>query len=357
MRRLPYLLAAFVMVALFALGVPIAAGFFAAPKNVKADSLSDFLEGRAALSFESGYEETIFFRDFSIGLFNALAFSAFGEARKGALVGENGWLFTREEFEIPADAWENLTGNLTLAREAAEALEARGVDLSIALVPTKADIHGEHLGGLALPRHPTADYAELRRRLIEATGATVPDLRTAFLAAKPQGELFLKRDTHWTVLGADIAAKVLAAELAGHAGKQAFSPLQGEPVLHTGDLTRFLSFGPFDQALGLPPELITPVSAQAGYADVDSFLDGEGGSLTPPIALVGTSYSANALWSFDAVLRMRMAADVINFAREGQGPFRPMSELLASGDAALQQTSLVIWEIPVRYLNKPEKAP
>ena len=71
-----------------------------------------------------------------------------------------------------------------------------------------------------------------------------------------------------------------------------------------------------------------------------------------PVALAGTSYSANTLWSFESHLRNELQTDVLNVAEEGKGPFDPMStylEQLEVGD--LNYPKLVLWEIPIRYLD------
>ncbi len=46
--------------------------------------------------------------------------------------------------------------------------------------------------------------------------------------------------------------------------------------------------------------------------------------------------------------------DVVNLAREGDGPFAPMAEFLSSGELKRLSPKLVIWEIPERYLVQPD---
>jgi alginate O-acetyltransferase complex protein AlgJ len=71
------------------------------------------------------------------------------------------------------------------------------------------------------------------------------------------------------------------------------------------------------------------------------------------VVLVGTSYSAGPLWSFDSALKVTLQADVLNVAEQGRGPFEPMQELLGSGVLADVQADVVIWEIPERYFLSP----
>jgi alginate O-acetyltransferase complex protein AlgJ len=78
-----------------------------------------------------------------------------------------------------------------------------------------------------------------------------------------------------------------------------------------------------------------------------------------PVALVGTSYSANPLWNFAGFLEEALQTDVINAAEEGQGPFETMKTYLASAAFRDNPPELVVWEIPERYLvvDAERKAP
>jgi alginate O-acetyltransferase complex protein AlgJ len=69
------------------------------------------------------------------------------------------------------------------------------------------------------------------------------------------------------------------------------------------------------------------------------------------VALVGTSFSAKSDWNFLGFLQNALAAEVLNFSAEGQGPFAPMQTFLASDTFKNTPPKLVIWEIPVRYTS------
>jgi alginate O-acetyltransferase complex protein AlgJ len=84
--------------------------------------------------------------------------------------------------------------------------------------------------------------------------------------------------------------------------------------------------------------------------DVATDLFGAGGA---DVVLVGTSYSANADWSFVEVLKTALGRDVLNYAEQGQGPARPMLAYLASPDVQDAPPQVVIWEFPIRYLADP----
>ena len=74
------------------------------------------------------------------------------------------------------------------------------------------------------------------------------------------------------------------------------------------------------------------------------------GDVELPVALVGTSYSANPAWNFAGALRQHLQRDLSNHAEDGQGPIVPMLKYLQSEEFKNSPPQLVIWEFPERYL-------
>ena len=72
---------------------------------------------------------------------------------------------------------------------------------------------------------------------------------------------------------------------------------------------------------------IVPLSAKKADASLDDLLAED--AAAPQVAVVGSSYSANAKWSFEAQIKAAAGVDVINFAEEGKGPFKPMETFLS----------------------------
>jgi hypothetical protein len=92
-------------------------------------------------------------------------------------------------------------------------LRERGIELLLVPIPGKPSIYPEMLvkGFRGHPASPTlALLDDLRGR-----GFQVADLFTPMLAAKAggAGPLYLKRDTHWTPEGVEVAADVLSARI------------------------------------------------------------------------------------------------------------------------------------------------
>ncbi len=69
-----------------------------------------------------------------------------------------------------------------------------------------------------------------------------------------------------------------------------------------------------------------------------------------PIALVGTSYSAEAQWNFEGALRQVLGCRVLNVSQIGRGAFAPMAAYLDNPAFKQNAPSLVVWEIPERLL-------
>ena len=311
--------------------------------------------GEWTTELEQAFEEALPVYRPALHLWTAVRYAVFGEGGRGLVVGEEGWLFTAEELEIAAADAERVAQAADYIRSVREELERRDAALLVALVPSKARIYEDRLGGHDLPTSVAARYDRLRS-LIDAP---VPDLRPALHAAREAGtQVFLRTDTHWTPAGARVAAEAVAEPARAVLDKRGvdrtpFETAAGGRVTHRGDLLRFLPLGPFAKRLGPGPEPVTRFETVAGGATAGGPGNTGGGLFDDPsipVTLVGTSYSAGELWNFTGALSRALEADVLTVAAEGKGPFAPMQEYLESDTIADQPPVLVIWEIPERYL-------
>jgi len=321
--------------------------------ELKVESYEDLLTGVINAKIEASYEEKVPFDSAATHLFNAISIGLFGEARKGALIGRDGWLFTPEEFAWTRESEHNLVSAFDRIGDVAHELRGRGIDLIIVPVPLKADIVAGKLGSIILPAR-NADVYHRLQIYAKARDIVAVDLQTAFRASQPDS-LFLQSDTHWSVKGSGIAARATCASMSGLlAGvpKSDFEVTEVSARDVTGDLSKFVQTGWFSTALPAATDRVKGISVAQKVSDVDALLaptDNEPDK-APPIALVGTSYSANPLWSFEDQLKIACGADVINYAKEGAGPFRPMAEFLSTINLR-PAPQIVVWEIPVRYLD------
>ncbi len=327
-----------------AVGAWVNAAFLASGAAPRPSSFTstELLDGAATAAIDRAYDEALPFRDTGIELFGSLSWALFEEGRPGVVVGEYGWLFSREDYETDAGSPARTAAAIEAIEGVARLLSARGVALVVALVPPKALLGGEAVR-FPLPDEPR-DRTERARAALIAAGVAVPDLAAALAPSTS----FLTNDTHWTSAGALRAAAAVAEAAAGLVDlPDTPFTAQSQPVTeHVGDLMRYVR-APFARPSSLPPpDTLAPILA-VGDVDADVLF---GGPTTAPVALVGTSYSADPRFSFEAALKIALQADVHNFAKEAGGPFQPMADYLAT-TAGEEPPKLVVWEIPVRYLD------
>ena len=309
------------------------------------------LDGGLAKTFESHYDQHFPLKTVGTNVWAALDYLLFNAGRPGVLIGEGDWLYSDEEFKPVADGQQQLRDNLALIRGVQAHLAQQDVLLVLAVVPAKARLYPENIGEHSISPLRQDLYQRFHRALRRADIAA-PDLLQPLQAGKERGQLFLRTDTHWTPLGAEIAAQHLSQ------GVLAAVTLDGEPqrfvteatgqAAYQGDLSSFLPLDPlFSQLL---PDADQLQQRETHAAQPQDDATGLLGDVELPVALVGTSYSANPAWNFAGALRQHLQRDLSNHAEDGQGPIVPMLKYLQSEEFKNSPPQLVIWEFPERYL-------
>jgi hypothetical protein len=145
---------------------------------------------------------------------NAAVLSLVGaSASRDVLIGRDGWLFYRGNDSIEQHrGLENyseseLTAYVTALEARRRWLEKLGTRMVVLVAPDKSTIYPEYL----VPQMPQVAPTRLDQ-LVAATAGTdllFLDLRPTLKAAKSTGPLYYKTDTHWTPLGAYVAANQL----------------------------------------------------------------------------------------------------------------------------------------------------
>lgn len=306
--------------------------------------------GEWALAYEAALNKGLAFRQSAIDTWGSLDYLLFREGREGVLVGADGWLFTSEEFKFYPEGEQGIQEKLELATKAQTQLAQQGSQLVVVVIPSKARIYGEHLGRYTYPTYNQDLYQTFTKQL-ETQGILTVNLLGVLSAAKTQGEVFLKTDTHWTPFGAEVVAKEIAQVVAEKGllpslNSSEYQTSISETISHKGDLLTYIPLGRLQEQLGPAfdrlEQRVTEGSGESG---------GLFGSDSIPIALVGTSYSANTLWNFDGALKEALGVDVLNVANQGEGPVVPMQDYLAGNDLKDTPSELVIWEIPERFIE------
>ncbi|CAI8995931.1 putative alginate O-acetylase AlgJ [Pseudomonas chlororaphis] len=348
-RSLRVFYIALFLVTLMVLGLWSVRSFFGFSTN----SDATVLNGRWAKAVETHYDDEFPIKRLGTNLWAALDFKLFNEGRPGVVLGRDQWLYSDEEFHPIVNEELNLQGNYALVEGVRQALKEKGVKLVMAIVPAKVRLYPEHLGDVQPASIHANLYQDFHAR-VAADKILAPDLLGPLQQAKQNGQqVFLRTDTHWTPAGAEVAANQLAKAIADKA------PLMGQPqrfvteaeqtVVHKGDLRLFLPLDPlFENLMPAKEPLqkrVTRAADDQPAADNALFADNE-----VPVALVGTSYSANPNWNFVGALKEALHSDVVSYAEDGHGPVLPMLSYLKSDAFKNSPPQVLIWEFPERYL-------
>ncbi|WP_166365057.1 alginate O-acetyltransferase [Pseudomonas akapageensis] len=316
------------------------------------NSDATLLNGRWAKAVETHYDDEFPIKRLGTNLWAALDFKLFNEGRPGVVLGRDQWLFSDEEIKPVVNEELNLQGNYALIEGVRQTLKEQGVELVLAIVPSKVRLYPEHLGEAKPASIHAYLYQDFHAR-VAADKILAPNLLGPLQQAKQNGQqVFLRTDTHWTPEGAEIVANTLARAIIDkfvlRGEPQRFVTTPAEKVTHKGDLLLFLPLDPLFANLMPPHEPLqkrNTVAAEQTAGDDALFTNNE-----VPVALIGTSYSANPDWNFVGALKQALHSDVINYAEQGHGPIQPMLGYLKSDDFKNSPPQVLIWEFPERYL-------
>ncbi len=312
----------------------------------------DILRGKLAHAFETHYDKEFPLKNLGVNLWAAIDYSLFKEGRPGVVVGRDGWLYTDEEFKLDNDSPALIERNLTLIDWVKRNLARRHITLLVALVPAKARVYPQHLDHRRPPPLRQALYARTLDAL-RADGIATASLLQPLRSGARQHPTFLRTDTHWTPYGAQLAAQAIAARVGRFVDTtDTFRTQTSGTRVHRGDLFNFLPLDPWFGWLLPPPDRLTQARTMATGNAGDLL----GADPAAEVALVGTSYSAEPQWNFAGALEQALHTDVLNYAKDGKGPFAPMLAYLHSADFRAAPPKLVIWEVPERYLPLPQTA-
>ncbi|OCR23106.1 alginate O-acetyltransferase [Pseudomonas syringae] len=347
-RSLRILYIALFMGILLALGIWSLRSF----SSFSTSAETTILNGRWAKAAETHYDEEFPIKRIGTNLWAALDYKLFNEGRPGVELGKDQWLYTDEEFNAVVNGEQNEADNLAIIQGVRDALKAQGTELVLAIIPAKTRLYPEHIGANKPASLHTDLYQQFHAQAAQA-GVFAPDLLSPLQSAKQNGQVFLRTDTHWTPMGAEVVAQQLGAAIAQK------NPLSGEPTKFTtqaketsaykGDLTNFLPLDPlFSNLLPQPDQLqqrSTDLVEPQVSGDDALFADSD-----VAVGLVGTSYSANPNWNFLGALKQALHSDVVNYAEDGHGPVLPMLKYLQTDAFKNSPPQVLIWEFPERYL-------
>lgn len=306
-------------------------------------------------TFETEFKEVVAYNDPLLHGWGALQYGAFNAGKSGVVIGEDEWLFTKEEFEKVEGFDANVRANLAFIAHAAQQLQEEGVELIILPLPSKARVYADRLGDVRAPHYHAGLYGKLVWHLNNHAlyHINVNDL-FALYKDDGEGDLFMRTDTHWSQRGAKLTAQAVRSFfIEGLTYSMDFETVRSSAKIdksqsetYRGDLTEFVSTGGWHAQVG-------PKSEKLHKVLIEKSVSGGGdlfGEQVLPIALVGTSYSAESEWHFADFLAAEFNAEIWNRADPGEGPFTPMQKFLNEKSWEQNGVKLVLWEIPERFL-------
>jgi alginate O-acetyltransferase complex protein AlgJ len=345
-------------IALF-LGLLLALGIWSltAFGNFNRTEQMTLLNGKWAKAVETHYDDEFPIKRLGTNIWAALDFKVFNEGRPGVILGKDQWLYTDEEFDPVANSEQIEAENFALIRGVRDQLKEHGVQLVMAIVPAKARLYPEHIGAQT-PASLHADLYQQFHAQAQQAGIVAPDLLAPLQQAKQQGQVFLRTDTHWTPMGAEVVAqnlsKTIAAQMPLNGTPQQYQTAAVKTEPYKGDLTTFLPLDPLFSNLLPKPDDLQQRATTVVNSSADSSSDAGDAALFAnndiPVALVGTSYSANPHWNFLGALQQSLKSDVVNYAEDGHGPILPMLKYLQTDAFKNSPPQVLIWEFPERYL-------
>jgi alginate O-acetyltransferase complex protein AlgJ len=289
----------------------------------------------------------------------------FKQGNDRVLVGRDGFLFFRKEVDMiggegflsrrpdsPRRGSERRGENTSPGPVAAivdtgRQLRARGIPLLFVPIPAKPTLYPERVW----PGYPVeAGPAWNRDRdrflsALEGSGVDCLDVTEDLWRAKPEGEVFLRLDTHWSPLGLRVAADRIAGRLRSILGISGVpGPSQTVPVTNGGDLLRMLDLFPGQSPFPLQTvELVRPIERPGGES---------------PLLLLGDSFTniyrrKELEWGEGAglaeQLELRLGVPVQVLALNGGGA-SAVRQLLAQKPELLRGKRAVVWACSSRDL-------
>lgn len=311
----------------------------------------DAIDGSLQSVYEASFDKANPLEGLAVSTMGALRWAVFGQGTQDVVVGRDTWLFTAEEFVADPQFDTRFDAAVAQIADVQSDLSARGIKLLVVALPDKADIYQDKLT-VARPERPAMRHAHLVAGL-RAHGIPTLDAAHPLRSHRATGDTYLRHDTHWSPLGAQVVAQDAAQiierwSLDLPAADVTTTPTGTAP--HEGDLLAFVDTGALRPWLG--PETDSIATYETVITSSGSLFE----AAPVEVALVGTSFSAKQDWHFTDFLQQALQAEVINYAEEGQGPFAPMQAMLA--DPAFTDTppKLVIWEIPSRYTTSEPRS-
>lgn len=281
------------------------------------------------------------------------SYNTAGSAMRYLFNGNGSWLFAtaldlRQDFTFGPVAMEGMARLKRL-------FDRHGTTVVIVYTPPRALMHPDKVSraGYSQPLALQSYAAALQQ--LRSLGYVVPDYTR--LIPDKSGTFYQRRDHHWTTVGAQKTARLVAdtiSQLPVYASlprKEFVTELKGLYKKY-GTLatvaTRVCG-------LGMPNQYIqayTTLPRDASTSESDLF--GDGGS-RPEVALIGTSFSKGKVdYNFAGFMEEYLSVAIDNRAIRGGGYNGALEQAILDGMFASSPPKVLIWELPGQFpLDSP----
>jgi alginate O-acetyltransferase complex protein AlgJ len=297
-----------------------------------------------------------------------------GAGNEQVYLGRDGWLFYRPDVDYVIGAPFLAPARLKQRAHAAaiqpdpvqaivqfrDQLAARGIDLIVVPAPTKASIQPERLSaragrGVLLQNDSFAEFAAR----LTAAGVRMFDPAPLLMQQKataPDGELYLRTDTHWRPEAVEFVAQQLATSLHLPPLSSPAAPLNvlAQQITGQGDIARMLKLQQLDRSY--PPQPVTIRQVNAGTAlwrpaaDADVLLLGDSFANIFSLEALGWGESAGLAEQLSVALGGRPLDCILRNSDAAFATREMLANELARGRDRLAGKKLVIWEFAAREL-------
>jgi alginate biosynthesis protein AlgX len=272
--------------------------------------------------------------------------------------GYDGWFFRlqgdlREDFQLFEEASNYITRLVNIFKQ-------RGTTMVFLSVPSKGIVAHEHLDMSAEKLRSyqleaaKESYGQFVTQMAK-TGLLIPNIQQALEGQKDKiGSFFFKRDHHWTSDGARMGAQAIGEMIrnapeyknlkpATYVSKQSGTQMMKHKMAL--ELQRLCQ-------TEMPPEEYPRYNTsmeQAADASGEDALFGDVGGGGDPVALVGSSFSAEEEFNFDGFLSEYTGLPIANHAISGGLLFNAIISYTSSPQFEQEQPPFIIWEAPAIY--------
>jgi alginate O-acetyltransferase complex protein AlgJ len=225
-----------------------------------------------------------------IALFKIGVLRETAEPLPGVIIGSDGWLYYTEGLRDYEGIWRYGDGELASMAKNVDhiqaLLKAQGIPLLVVVAPDKQSVYPEYLPAYVRRLDSIRRVYQIAGYFREHASTPLLDLTPTLVAAKGQGQLFRRTDTHWTSLGAYFAWREIHGWLSAHwldLGPAAeLSDFTRKPQRISGDLAKMLTMdGIWQEDL---TKLVPPPSANLDQS-----------TLKPRLLVFGDSFTGAML--------------------------------------------------------------